>query len=77
MPTPVLMVVCCVCEGVKVPPLELTIEDAGVLAQTHSQRDASRPLVTKEDLLEWYGHRLWRCVLGGWVERWVWRSATG
>lgn len=24
------------CEGVKVPPLELTIEDVDVLAQTHS-----------------------------------------
>jgi hypothetical protein len=32
---PVTMV-CCAGEGVKVPPLELTIEVAGVLAQTHS-----------------------------------------
>lgn len=28
------MMVCC--EGVKVPPLELTIEEVDVLAQTHS-----------------------------------------
>lgn len=55
---PVLMVVCCAWEGVKVPPLELTIEDVGVLAQTHSRRDASRPQVTKEYLSRWYGHRL-------------------
>jgi hypothetical protein len=32
---PVTMV-CCAGEGVKVPPLELTIEVAGILAQTHS-----------------------------------------
>ena len=58
MPMPVLIVVCCACEGVKVPPLELTIEEAGVLAQTHSDRDASRLLETKEDLPGWNGHRL-------------------
>jgi hypothetical protein len=28
--------VCCAGKGVKVPPLELTIEVAGILAQTHS-----------------------------------------
>lgn len=57
-----VLIVCCACEGVKVPPLELTIEDAGVLAQTHSRRAASRSLETKEGLSGWYGHRSRRCV---------------
>jgi hypothetical protein len=41
---PVTIVCCCAGEGVKVPPLELTIEDIGVLAQTHSSRAVSRSL---------------------------------
>jgi hypothetical protein len=44
------------CEGVKVPPLELTIEDACVLAQTHFRRAVSRSLETKEDLSGRYEH---------------------
>lgn len=41
---PVTIVCCCAGEGVKVPPLELTIEDAVVLAQTHSSRAIFRSL---------------------------------
>jgi hypothetical protein len=39
---PVTMVCCCADEGVKVPPLELTIEDVDIFARTHSRRAISQ-----------------------------------
>jgi hypothetical protein len=61
---PVTMVCCCADEGVKVPPLELTIEDIGVLAQTHSSRAVPRSLDDERRSTE----EVWT------LKRGVWRS---